>query len=714
MELWRYYRIIRKRKWLIIIGTLICVGIVWLSTVIGPEKYEARTTIMEKFADEGVTIYTPALAYQFDPKLRLANLAQLVKSRTVIERSAETLARLQISTNPEEILPSLVVTPLLDTTLLVIKIQSESEDEAKATADVVAAEFIKFYNQLNYGGAARTKKFIQTELPKVEARLGEIRDEMRRFKEENDAVMLDQQTAILLNALAQFQTLLAQYQVQAEQGKAKVRSVEQQLRDYPEVRTAAKVVASNPIWQSLQVELAKQEIEMQRMLRKRTGEHPEVKALEQQIAETRRKLEEVGTTILNSTTEATNPVHEGLVETYVQGLVEASASDAACAAAQETIDSLQPDLQSLPAKEMTLAQLTLDERTATNTYALLRQKLDEATIKESEAENISSIEVVDTAKARAAETRRTMKLILAVILSPVFCTGVAFLLNYLDNSVRTPDQAEELLKLPVFAVVPIARSHLLTKGKHLRAIDTSYQMLSTNLWSGSAKMESRTVLVASAEPDVGRSVTAANLAVTLAQDGARVILVDSDLRQPMQHIIFDVENDKGLSNVLAGQLPLKDALKATSVTDLLLIPSGPLPANPVRLFRSPEMSKFVDTVNDLADFVIFDSPAGITFADSTLLAALVRNVIIVYEAGVVPRGAEAEFRKRLDQVDANLLGVVLNMVNPEDSHGFYHFRSAYEELLKDGRTPSTLSDRVLGAIPEKTDQEADTSSSTES
>jgi capsular exopolysaccharide synthesis family protein len=184
-----------------------------------------------------------------------------------------------------------------------------------------------------------------------------------------------------------------------------------------------------------------------------------------------------------------------------------------------------------------------------------------------------------------------------------------------------------------------------------------------------------------------------------------VILVDSDMRQPAQHRIFRVKNDTGLSNVLAGQLSLSDALKPTSFSDLLLLPSGPLPANPVRLLRSPEMQKFVSDVNELADYVIFDSPAGITFADATLLAALVKNVVIVYAAGTVPRGAEAEFRNRLEQVDANLLGAVLNMVNPEDSHGFYHLRVGYEELLQNGKGSLLAAERMLKAIPEDSDTE---------
>lgn len=709
MELWQYYRILRRRRWLIIIGTLICISIVTASNYLGTQKYEAYTTVMEKLpGSDEVTIFTSAYAFQLDPKQRLANLVQLVKSQTVKERSAETLARLQITLEPYDVLQTLDASPMLDTMILAIRVRSPSQDVAKAAADIVAAEFIKYYNELNYGGVARSKRFIEKQLPKAEANLRQIREKLRQFKEESGAVMLRDQTAALVGESTQLHASLSQHSMAVQQARAKLASIEQQMKSHPNnLRVTAETVGKNPVWQGLQSELAQREADLQRMLRSRTPEHPEVQAINRQLAEIQRKMNEVGTDITSSITRATDPSYDLVTQSYISTLVELSAESAATSVAQGILADLKKKLETLPAKEMELARLELDEQSATNTYSLLRQKLDEASIRGQEAENVSSIQVVDTAKTGPADARKNMKLILAFILSPVFCAGMALLLNYLDNSIRTPAEVEELLKLPVFAVVPIARHFSLVEERRLPAVDMSYQMLATNLWSGNAELVGRTILVAGAEPDVGRSSTAANLAATLARDGARVILVDSDLRQPSQHVIFHADNEKGLSNVLAGQLSLTDALQPTSVTDLLLLTSGPLPANPMRLFRSPEMAKLVTAINDLADFIVFDSPAGVAVADSIQLASLVKNVLIVYAAGTVPRGAEVEFCKRLEQVNANVLGVVLNMVNPEDSHGFYHFRSGYEELMRNGKAQAALSGRVLSAIPEEDNSETD-------
>lgn len=707
MELWQYYRILRRRRWLIIIGTVICVGIVVASNYLGTQRYQAVTTVMEKFpGDDKITIFGPSYALQYDPKMRLANLVQLVKSQTVLQRSADTMMRLHVTDDPNTILLTLDANPVLDTMILAIRVRSPSEDVAKATADIVAAEFIKYYSELNYGGVVRSKRFIERQLPKAEAILREIREKLRQFKEESGAVQLRDQTAALIQESAQLQTMLAQHSMATQGAGAKVRNIEQQMESFPEsLRITSQTVSKNPVWQGLQTELARREADLQRMLKTRTPEHPEVQAINSELAEIQKKMQEVGTDITSNITRAADPNRDMVTQQYIVSLIEYSAETAATMAIQNSLSAIERELGTLPVKEMELAKLELDEQSANNTYSLLRQKLDEASIRGQEAENVSSIQVVDTAKTGLADARKRMKMILAFILSPIFCSGVAFLLNYLDNSVRTPAEIEDLLKVPVFAVVPIARRFSLVEDRRLPVIDMAYQILSTNLWSGNTELEGRTILVASAEPDVGRSMTAANLAATLARDGARVILVDSDLRQPSQHIIFRADNEKGLSNVLAGQLALTDALQPTSVTDLLLLPSGPLPNNPMRLFRSPEMEKVVTAINDLADFVVFDSPAGVAFADSVLLASLVKNVLIVYAAGTVPRGAEVEFCKRLDQVNANVLGIVLNMVNPEDSHGFYHFRSGYEELMQSSKAQPALAGRAMRGLAEEEDSE---------
>ena len=361
--------------------------------------------------------------------------------------------------------------------------------------------------------------------------------------------------------------------------------------------------------------------------------------------------------------------------------MEQVAVDAQRSATGAVLSQMQAELGQLPAKEAEMALLQLDVRAATDTYGLMRSKLDEATIREQQAKNEVALKTVDVAMVFPVNQKGRLKLILAFLLSPLLGIGVAFLLHYTDNTIKTAAEAERLLGLPVLAVVPGSRGHSLPRQTCPEILDVAYQMLTSNIWIANQNHGLNSIAVVAAEPDVGRSVTASNLAVALTREGARVILVDADLRQPTQHLILGVDNKVGLTNVLSGGATLEDALVPTRVQGLLLVPTGPVPDNPVKLLRSPEMKECVDSLRELADFVVYDTPSGVAFPDAVLVSSYVGNALVVHSAGRVPRGSEPEFRARLELVGVNLIGTVLNRVRREDSSGYFHYHRSYANVL---------------------------------
>lgn len=713
MEIWRYYRILRRRKWILFTTTFLCLVAVAVNIALRKNYWEAYTTLMERRPGSrvDVSIYQEPYYYQqLELETRLANLAYLAGSQTVLERTAQTLYELGVSSDPAKILRTVSIEPIRDTEIILIKVYSESQEEARTTADTLAAEFRRFYDELQRGGTTQSKQFIEQQLPIARQEMLDAQAAVKDFKEKNKLVSYDDQSTILLQRLGQLETEAASARVQVDDYRSQVRALEDQLREQEPIRLSSTTMADNPILQSLKESRVKAEIELQkaRVLGGKTDEHPDVAAILAQIAEIDRKMKAEQERIWNSEVTSRNPLYDNLYNRLAETRAALAAAEAKQIAVEQVIAEMKPELEKLPQKEMEFARLQLDQTSAEETYKLLRSKLDEAKIKEQEAIAASSIVQVDPAKVREVPRRLVLKLMLALILGPLLGAGIAFMMHYLDNTVKSPAEAEALLGTTVFAVIPLADRKALMGETQLPAISTSYQILSTNLWFASKEIDNPAILVASAEPDVGRSTVVANLGQSLARDGARVIIVDSDLRRPSQHLIFGVANEKGLSNLLAGQLSLAEATVPVGDDGLLLIPSGPLPSNPVRLFRSPEMRQFVEEVSKQADFVLFDSPAGIAFADSALLAALIKNVILVHSAGRVPRGAEAEFRARLDQVQANIIGAVLNRVRPEESHGYYHYRRSYEDFLtRDGKSASELEARVAGAIPEKVESQED-------
>ncbi len=688
MELWRYYRILRRRKWLIIIGILVCTATTFVTVWRAKPIYKARTTIMERSgaSNQGVAIYRDPAVMQADIDVRLSNLGTILTSQTVIERAANSLYNLGITVDPGEILRNTTVQPIRATEILAIEVRAKNPEEAVDAANIMVNEFIRFYSELVHGATSESKNFIETQLPKAKAELDKIQQQIKTFKQNNDITQFEIQSNLMLQRAMTIRSELSGAELTAAETANRLKILRQQLENQPEMKVAALNTAQNPLWQGLATELARIEAELAGMEVTRGPNHPAVQTLQKRRDETRAKLEKEKQSILSSTSEQVNPIYQNVLDRYISNTVENVASNARAKALRSMLNEQMANLSSLPAKEMELAKLELERRAAADTYTLLRTKLDEATIREQETRSGSSIKVIDPARASVVNQQKGFKVALAAILSPILMCALAFLLHYLDNAVRTPEEVENLLGLPVTAVVPLSRAHNLAMQKHSEPLAVSYQILADNIWRTAEQTGRNTFLLASAEPSNGRTITAANLAVTLARDGARVILVDTDLRRPRLHAVFGLNNKAGLTNILAGTASIEDVVIPTKVEGLLLLASGPQPDNPVRLLRSAKMQEFTTEVSELADIVVFDSPAGVAFADAAILATHIHNVVLVQAAGTVPRGAETEFKSRLEKADANLAFAVLNMANPEDSHGYFHYRRSYQPLrIRDRR-----------------------------
>jgi non-specific protein-tyrosine kinase len=207
---------------------------------------------------------------------------------------------------------------------------------------------------------------------------------------------------------------------------------------------------------------------------------------------------------------------------------------------------------------------------------------------------------------------------------------------------------------------------LITLASPRSAVAEAYRTLRTNLQLSSLDQPLRTLLVASAGADEGKSTTLANLAVTFAQAGRRTILVDSDLRRPSLHGLFGTPNDRGLTTMLL-QDDAPAPLAETPIEGLRLLPSGPVPPNPSELLASRRLEGAIERLKDDADLVLFDSPPALAVSDAAVLSRRVDGVVLVVSAGRTRREHAARARQVLERAGARLLGVVLNNASLEDA-----------------------------------------------
>jgi capsular exopolysaccharide synthesis family protein len=215
--------------------------------------------------------------------------------------------------------------------------------------------------------------------------------------------------------------------------------------------------------------------------------------------------------------------------------------------------------------------------------------------------------------------------------------------------------------------------HLITVADPRSPVSEAYRTLRTNLDFSSLDKPIKTMLVTSAGPEEGKSTVLANLAVTTAQAGKRVILVDCDLRRPTLHNIFNLKNDAGLTTMVVDDAAMESPpLRDTGVEGLQLVSSGPLPPNPSELLGSRRMEEIIAALLERADVVLFDAPPVVAVTDAAVLATKVDGVLLVVNAGGTKRDYARAAKARLEKVNANLLGAVLNNVRFDVSlHRYY-------------------------------------------
>ena len=217
------------------------------------------------------------------------------------------------------------------------------------------------------------------------------------------------------------------------------------------------------------------------------------------------------------------------------------------------------------------------------------------------------------------------------------------------------------------------KERLITLANPRSPASEAYRTLRTNLEFSSLDKPIRTMVVTSPGPEEGKSTTLANLAITIAQGGKRVILVDCDLRRPSQHTIFGVPNGAGLTTMVVEDRAMKEPpLQEIGVPDFWLLPSGPLPPNPSELLGSRRMEEIIAALLEHADMILFDVPPIIAVTDAAVLASKVDGVVLVFKAGGTKRDHAQRAKALLEKVNARLIGSVLNNVSFDISlHRYY-------------------------------------------
>ena len=290
----------------------------------------------------------------------------------------------------------------------------------------------------------------------------------------------------------------------------------------------------------------------------------------------------------------------------------------------------------------------------------------------------SIVEIIDKAEPglRPVKPNKPLNIALGIVIGLIVGVGLAFFIEYLDTSVKTIDDVERALQAAVLAVIPQNVGSLLDEGQESPHAE-AYRVLRTNILFSRKDDKLNTVSVVSGGAGEGKSTTLFNLAVIFAQNSARVLLVDSDLRRPSLHKILKVSNATGLTNYLLNQQTLEQVIQTTPQPGLDFLPSGKLPSSSMGVLSSSKMKDLVNELKRRYDFVFFDSPPIMGVSDASILASQVDMVLQVIQYRRYPQPMTIRAKQMIQKVGGNLIGIVLNNINMSSDENYYYYSGYY-------------------------------------
>jgi len=733
-----YLFIVLKRKWMILSLVLVITSLVAIQSFRAPSIYQGETTIRiqqktpsilqtDKLIINGQNdpnfwgtqlklLQNPALARQvvlnldlqhnpaffgsqsqtgfFDSLRRLfsgpkktetrptpAGLSVVTETQASVgQLTPEELEKLEVY--EDAIIDGEEIEPQPNTNLVKIIFRHSDPGLAQKIANGLADVFKNYNLALATEGSTKAEDLLATEIARLQTQINQDQEKQWNFAKNHNLPLTTEGAGNLeAQRLATLSGQLLAAENETKQLKAQLEAARKEKDPFsiPDVNASTRV-------EKLRDRISALKEQRDALLVTYTPEWPAVKKLDVQIkgleAELQKAPEEIVTSIQRKYEAAASR----------ESLLRRSYEEQKATTTQQTRDQID------------LMAITHNLETNKQYYNTLVQRQRELDISNGNGGNEVSIATPSRLPKAPVGPPRLRNIIVAFLLSLAGGIGLAFLLDFLDDTVKSVEDVDRYIHLPALALIPSGRERsrlpgivgtpptpgpanttalaMITDARS--PITESYRHLRTSLLLSSAGKPPKTILITSSQPAEGKTTTGINTAFMLAQTGAEVLMIDCDLRRPRLHAQFELPNAKGLTTWLSGEKNLDSLIQTCEKEpNLKVLTSGPVPPNPAELLGSEEMRKLLNTLSEQYAHIIIDSPPVISFTDASILSTMVDGVILVVHGGRSSRAVVRRAKQQLLDVGAHVFGVVLNNVKVE-THDYYYSRYYSHYYQSDG------------------------------
>ncbi|RKY70580.1 MAG: hypothetical protein DRQ24_09020, partial [Candidatus Latescibacterota bacterium] len=520
------------------------------------------------------------------------------------------------------------IQPVRESRLVNISFYAYDPQLAAKVANTHAQIYIEQNLERKFSASKEALKWLNKRIKEVKEKLEKSEQALRKYKQAHDLVSIDfaESHNIRVQRLNELNTALMEAKTKRIEKENLYRELKR-ISDQPEMIESMPAVVANPLIQQLKAEYIKTKTDYSKLSQSYGPEHPKMIRLRSEIKELKAKIASEVKKIARS------------IETEYR--VAKKQEEALSKALEEE----KKKALALNEKEIQYNVLKREVEINRTLYESLLKRAKETDITENLP--VSNISIVDPASVPNVpfKPRRGRNILLAMVVGLTLGIGLAFFLEYLDDTIKTPEEVERYLKIPFLGYVGkviIAKDNpynpdLVALKEPKSHIAEMFRNIRTNVLFSTSNFPRKVLLVTSAAKEEGKTFLTINLGITLAQMGKRVVVVDTDLRKPKIHHILNLKKHPGLTDILAGNDVLESVIQDTELENLKVIPCGTIPPNPAELLSSEAMKSLIDKLKEQFDFALFDSPPVMSVTDATILANLADGVIMVIKGGETPK-----------------------------------------------------------------------------